>query len=580
MDSNVQNFNFLKDTVNRFKNELQKLVATSKYSNTGIMKLRDNIEEIEKNIQNQEKFLVNSYLNNKKSISSTHKMLYSPSPLPLIRQPVPRAIGYIPDDDVYISVKYEKQSKLDRLKQYKKKREINQEKMDFINRMKMRKPLGKIKMENMARVAAFNKEKETKSLLNKYGINSDFYDNIKVTSRMPNYMDPSKRIQYSAFNKLPKANIVLYDENNQPIIKKEELEKGLYNMVNKGLIPKGADLSPAFENNGGNPMQINQRFKQDFKKKAEKDEIIIGDKRNMKADMSKRGNYSDSDGFFITKPQEVINLETNNIQPIDIINENKEIMDYEEENKMDTEIEEMSEQNVKTNNEIMINKKNKKRILLISNFHPVKNEEYYLFYNENIDIWGQINYLLEHLGKLFKKLNLNLIEIYQDKLISLAKDETKVIQNKDLLNCISEKDLIDKRLNPEDTMNLYTTLKERFALKIQMAYRIHKSKMRLKEMQSYFDKIKLIQHMYTSIKTRKESKEKARALFDQRYKEWTNMQKNFMKRWEIIKNRPHFEIHINSISINSPNAKYLNTTFDHFIERENNQLNRIVNLFD
>ena len=241
---------------------------------------------------------------------------------------------------------------------------------------------------------------------------------------MPNYMDPSKRIQYSAFNKLPKANIVLYDENNQPIIKKEELEKGLYNMINKGLIPKGADLSPAFENNGGNPMQINQRFKQDFKKKPEKDEIMIGDKNNMKADMSKRGNYSDSDGFFITKPQEVINIDTNNIQPIDIINENKEIIDLEEENKIETpENEEMSEQNIKTNNnEIKKNKKNKKRILLISNFQPVKNEEYYLFYNENIDIWGQINYLLEHLGKLFKKLNLNLIEIYQDKLVSLAKD--------------------------------------------------------------------------------------------------------------------------------------------------------------
>ena len=64
----------------------------------------------------------------------------------------------------------------------------------------------------------------------------------------------------------------------------------------------------------------------------------------------------------------------------------------------------------------------------------MKNEEYYVFYNENIDIWGQINYLLEHLGKLFKKLNLNLIEIYQDKLVELAKDETRVIQNKDLLN--------------------------------------------------------------------------------------------------------------------------------------------------
>ena len=30
-------------------------------------------------------------------------------------------------------------------------------------------------------------------------------------------MDPAKRIQYSTANKVPKANIVLYDENNQPI---------------------------------------------------------------------------------------------------------------------------------------------------------------------------------------------------------------------------------------------------------------------------------------------------------------------------------------------------------------------------
>ena len=75
MSSNVQNFNFLKDTVSRFKSELQKLVATSKYSNSGVMKLRDNIEEIEKSIQNQEKFIVNSYLNNKKSLTSSNKMM-------------------------------------------------------------------------------------------------------------------------------------------------------------------------------------------------------------------------------------------------------------------------------------------------------------------------------------------------------------------------------------------------------------------------------------------------------------------------------------------------------------------------
>ena len=48
--------------------------------------------------------------------------------------------------------------------------------------MKKRNPIGRIKMENMARVAAFNIEKQTKNLLNKYGINSDFYDNIMNTN--------------------------------------------------------------------------------------------------------------------------------------------------------------------------------------------------------------------------------------------------------------------------------------------------------------------------------------------------------------------------------------------------------------
>ena len=564
MSSNVQNFNFLKDTVNRFKSELQKLVTTSKYSNSGVMKLRDNIEEIEKSIQNQEKFFVNTYLNSKKSLTSTNKKMYKTSTLPLIHHQIPKSIGYIPDDDVYISVRYEKQSKLDRLKHNKKKREINQEKLEYIKNMKKRKPLGKIKRENMARVASFNREKKTKELLSKYGINSDFYDNIKVTSKMPNYMDPAKRLQYSVINKLPKANIVLYDENNQPIIKKEELDKGLYNMINKGLIPRGADLTPAFENNGGNPMQINMKIKDDLTKR-DKDEI--SSKGAMKIDLIKRGIHDESDGFFITKPREIINIES----PIMKDMENNKIQDIQDMNNM-------NEDTTYRNN--IEHQGIKKRVLIISNFQIVKNEEYFLFYNENSDIWGQINYLLEHLGKLFKKLNLTLIEVYEDKILELAKDETRIIQTKDLLMCISEKDLMDKGLNPNDTTNLYTTLKEKFALKIQMAYRIFKSRLRLKEMQSYFDKIKLIQHVYTSLKLIKNSKDRARVLFDQRYKEWIHMQNNFQKRWEIIKNRPHIEIHFNSVALNASNSKYMNTTFDHFAERQNNQLNRIVNLFD
>ena len=52
-------------------------------------------------------------------------------------------------------------------------------------------------------------------------------------------MNPEKRFKYSVLNKHFNSNAITYDKNKQPIIRKEELDKGLLNMVYKGLIPKG-----------------------------------------------------------------------------------------------------------------------------------------------------------------------------------------------------------------------------------------------------------------------------------------------------------------------------------------------------
>ena len=49
----------------------------------------------------------------------------------------------------------------------------------------------------------------------------------------------------------------------------------MHNMINKGLILKGAYLSSAFENNGGNRMQISMRFKEDFKKRPKKMKLYL-----------------------------------------------------------------------------------------------------------------------------------------------------------------------------------------------------------------------------------------------------------------------------------------------------------------
>ena len=108
MNSDLKNFIFLKETVKKFKGEMQRFVANSNGADPVISKLRTNIEEIEKSMSQQEKNLVNNILSQQRTLTSTHQIIYKPETLPRIAQPRPMSINYIPDDDVYMSVKYMK----------------------------------------------------------------------------------------------------------------------------------------------------------------------------------------------------------------------------------------------------------------------------------------------------------------------------------------------------------------------------------------------------------------------------------------------------------------------------------------
>ncbi len=59
-------------------------------------------------------------------------------------------------------------------------------------------------------------------------------------------MDKEKLSKYS-ISKRFKSIKIDYDENNNPIILKKDLDRGLMNLINAGLLPKNADLSFAFE---------------------------------------------------------------------------------------------------------------------------------------------------------------------------------------------------------------------------------------------------------------------------------------------------------------------------------------------
>ncbi len=73
MNDNIANFNYLKDTVSKFKEEIQKMISSPNYSTAGVIQLKQTVDEIEKNISNQEKVLVTNYLNQKKQLQEITK---------------------------------------------------------------------------------------------------------------------------------------------------------------------------------------------------------------------------------------------------------------------------------------------------------------------------------------------------------------------------------------------------------------------------------------------------------------------------------------------------------------------------
>ena len=73
------------------------------------------------------------------------------------------------------------------------------------------------------------------------------------------------------------------DQNNNCIIKKEDLDKGIYDMINKKLIPKSADITPAMDI-GGNPFIIRKKTfpEKNLNKLYSKEEVVTGPMNKLK----------------------------------------------------------------------------------------------------------------------------------------------------------------------------------------------------------------------------------------------------------------------------------------------------------
>lgn len=471
----------------------------------------------------------------------------------------------------------------------------------------------------------FNPKIINKNIISgKQDINKIFVkDPLKSELRQINYI--KKFLKYSNENLNQKLyHTQLLDKYKNTIIRNKDMKKGLYDLINKGYIPKGADVTPSL-NKEGNPFSITSKdifYK--YKKSKEKDEIEnsslnrmkytpeynmnvfyktyqplykkielnknnscsnVNSKREIKFNKNvfitseeKKFNKNNSDiinnilvkkadsqnDYFISKNIKFSNNLFNKLKPYPFNNYNKYITDEKE-----TFYEYIKNINLEEDN----------KILKFKDYKLIKNNEFDEFKKKNNKKWEIIKDIINNFSIILSKLNYNYAEADSNKIIKLIdyyNDDIKYIKYKDLLFCLTEKDLKVKELDFESEKYFYDKIKEIFVIKIQRMVRRMFAIIKynyLKLLNIYSIIIQKNFRCYFHRKKAKQIKYNYKLLIHNKYIEILN---DFKKNWDNNKERLRIEIHINSLSYDRDN----NCNIDKYILKESLQLNRLIRLID
>ena len=532
----LKNEKFLKETVEKLQNQLTKFIIDTNYTNSYSLSLRQKLSNFETKLQKKILHDKKASLQQNKQISSLLPQILSNNNPNKINSP----------NSLY-NIKAKTNNQIITITKQTPKIEENT-KTDN-NSLSLSQVHNSPKSFSVGKFIKYSSEKRAQNL----------YHNIK------------------------------YDTRNYPIIRNKEMKQGLLEMINKGLIPKIADLSPAFEKNG-NPININSKSvklnytKQNYRDEVPDDKFKIG---NMKYDIAsdflseeelllkrKKGNK-----LFITannnsktsdEPHSVFFGSMESLNSAFISNQHNV-------NEITKGDQYQNDYNLLFTNES--ENELDKLYLTFVDYTIVKNESYYKFVRKNKEIKPKILFLIENFANMIKKLNFN-NEIQADtkKMMFLLAQKPKLrsINNQDLIFCISNKDLNKYGLDMKNEMLFIEKIREILIIKIQKSIRKYLANKKCKLLRYQNNQVIKIQTWYRGMLTYNEIQKKLEYIRQIKKENFNSIQESFKENWNDINELPRIEIHLNSLSY----SNYKNTTIDKFSEKESLQLNRLIRLID
>lgn len=347
------------------------------------------------------------------------------------------------------------------------------------------------------------------------------------------------------------------DYSNAPCISEDDISKGMFNLINRGIIPKDVDLTPAFER-GAPPLHNKAISLYPSALKNEKVFISSGLPENphIKYDFTAVETSRYEPNF----------MKRSKLQLIEPIVERPAIKDTPISKKVDRKID------PREYNELMDTFSS--HFFIIRKGATLDTTPEFLSYSRTYEFdWDRIRSLIKLMEDFTKRHKLVKVTIDGKK---LAEIKVRRVSDEDLIQCIVDYEHLLKSIKMPKLHYRTKNGHELAAAKIQATWKMFRDRAKFKTFLKLSNTAKVIQAAFRRFLQVKSARRSAALAFKKRMEEWKVMQDKFKQDWPNIKQSKRLEIHLPSLSYD----ENLRVTMDRFSVRQNLQIARLFNLQD
>ncbi|CAG9318397.1 unnamed protein product [Blepharisma stoltei] len=346
-----------------------------------------------------------------------------------------------------------------------------------------------------------------------------------------------------------------YDED-VPCITENDITKGMFNLINRGVIPKDVDLTPAFTR-GAAPFVSKTMTVYPGNLKPQQ---VFVKSEEMMPPQNFRFDFTVS-AIPKTTNMNIKQLKTSNYE-----------IQFEKQNTSLTSKISETDPNPRGYNELMDT--------FSSHFFIIRKgvtldttPEFISYQRTYVKIWEKIAPIIRTIESFLANFQVPKAILDGKKIVDLI---GRRIIEEDIMDCFVNKEEVRIYIKIPRIQFQGESGKEKAAVVIQSMWRMHKARTAYLQLQFLMKKASCIQRAFRRFMEVKNTRRKTAMVFKDKLAVWKQLQQKFKEEWPVISQKKRLEIHISSLSIDEARR----VTMQKFLVRQNLQISRIFKVQD